>query len=197
MLESRLLTAEGTWSMIKRGTLRCPRAVSQLAQSRDSKYRDREGHPILWRRWAPQSAAQGPHIMGMDWCMAPQVQLCTCQGLLPHPATSCHVLPLPSSPPPHCPCGAHLGGPALWHGRSFSGAQMLQSLGCAWLCAVGLLLSARPLGSSGTPAPNSPAVLQGLAEGTHPKPPSTHLCSRQPQGLPAAGHTGPGCPGAK
>lgn len=107
MLESRLLTAEGTWSMIKRGTLRCPRAVSQLAQSRDSKYRDREGHPILWRRWAPQSAAQGPHIMGMDWCMAPQVQLCTCRGLLPHPATSCHVLPLPSSPPPNTAPAVH------------------------------------------------------------------------------------------
>lgn len=77
--------------------------MSQLAQSRDSKYRDREGHPILWRRWAPQSAAQGPHTIGMDWCMAPQVQLCTCRGLLPRPATSCHVLPLPSSPPPTLP----------------------------------------------------------------------------------------------
>lgn len=111
MLESRLLTTEAMRSMIKRGTLRCPRAVNQppaaltaflveyCSQSRDSKYRDTEGHPILWRHWAPQLAAQGPHTMGTDWYTAPQVQLCTSWGLLPH----CHVLPLLSPPLPTVP----------------------------------------------------------------------------------------------
>lgn len=184
MLQSHLLTTKGTWSMIKRGTLRCPQAVNQpsccfdsipggiLSTEQGYQVQGHRGTPHPLEMLGPSAGSTGSPHHGHRLVHSPSgpaVQLLRAPAPLPHPATaeppSAH-----SAPAAQTSAAALCSAPALCHSRSFSGAWMLQSLGCALLCAVGLLL---PACSMWDPSPNQPR--SAPAEGIPPKPLSTHL----------------------